>query len=140
MRAGARMVEEGADLVGGFGREDVLELAGLLLDFGFAVHGKRIGEEALGEAVAADDVGGALVPTRSEFDDRRAVARRKAGWFQRVVAGIDEGLVIVHLGRVRARRYQPHGGHFFHCEGYGQSAVNFHPANLRDLAVLFQGK
>ena len=75
MGAGARVVEEGADLVGGFGREYVLELAGLLLDFGFAIHGERIGEEALGEAVAADDVGSTLVSTRSEFDDRRAVAR-----------------------------------------------------------------
>jgi hypothetical protein len=68
--AGERVVEEGADFVGGFGREDVLELAGLLLDFGFAVHGERIGEEALGQAMAADDVGGALMSARGEFDDR----------------------------------------------------------------------
>src|SRR5271157_5215423 len=130
-----RVVEEGADLVSGFGREYVLELASLLLDFGFAVHGERIGEEAFGQAVAADDIGGALVSTRGEFDDRRAVAGRKAGGLQRVVAGIDEGLVIVRFGRVRARRHQSHGGHFFHGDGYGQSAVDFHPANLRDLAV-----
>ena len=83
----------------------MLELAGLLLDFGFAVHGERIREEALGQAVAADDVGGALVTTRSEFDDRRAVARRKASWLQRVVAGIDEGFVIVRLRWVGACRY-----------------------------------
>jgi hypothetical protein len=38
--AGERVVEEGTDLVRGFGREDVLELAGLLLDFGFAIHGE----------------------------------------------------------------------------------------------------
>ena len=83
----------------------MLELAGLLLDFGFAVHGERIGEEALGQAVAADDVGGALMSARSEFDDRGTVAGRKACGLQRVVAGIDEGLVIVRLGRVRPRRY-----------------------------------
>jgi hypothetical protein len=42
------MIEKGADFVGGFGREDVLELTGLLLDFSFAIHRERIGEEALG--------------------------------------------------------------------------------------------
>jgi hypothetical protein len=42
------MVEKSANLVGGFGRKDVLELARLLLDFGFAVHGERVGEQALG--------------------------------------------------------------------------------------------
>lgn len=58
------MIEEGADFVGRFGREDVFELAGLLLDFGFAVHGERVGEEAFGETMAADDVGGALMAAR----------------------------------------------------------------------------
>jgi len=42
------MVEKRADLVGGLGGKDVLKLAGLLLDFGFAVHGERVGEQALG--------------------------------------------------------------------------------------------
>jgi hypothetical protein len=83
----------------------VLELAGLLLDFGFAVHGERVGEETLGQPVTADNVGGALMSARGEFDDRGAVAGRKACGLQRVVAGIDEGLVVVRLGRVRARRY-----------------------------------
>ena len=63
------MIEEGADFVGRFGGEDVLELAGLLLDFGFAVHGERVGEEPLGEAVSADDIGGALMSAGREFDD-----------------------------------------------------------------------
>ena len=64
MRASERVVEEGANLVGGFGREYVLELASLLLDFGFTVHGERVGEESFRQAVAADDVGGALVSAR----------------------------------------------------------------------------
>ena len=76
VRAGARMAEEGADLVGGFGRKDVLELAGLLLDFGLAVHGQAVGEQALGQAMAADDVGGALAAAGGEFDDQAAVADR----------------------------------------------------------------
>src|SRR6267142_6657755 len=44
MRACAGMIEEGADFVGGFGRQDMLELAGLLFDFRFAVHSKAVGE------------------------------------------------------------------------------------------------
>ena len=105
MRAGERVVEEGANLVGGFGREYVLELTSLLLDFRFTVHRERVGEKTLRQPVASDDVGGALVSAGGEFDDRGAVAGRKACGLQRVVAGIDEGLVIVRLGRVRARRY-----------------------------------
>ncbi len=131
------MVEESADLVGGFRGKYVLELAGLLFDFNFAVHGERIGEEALGQAVAADDVGGALVSARGELDDQGAVASRKARRLQRVVAGIDERLVIVRFRRVRVGRHQSHGRHFFHGDGYGQRSVDFHPANLSDLAVLF---
>ena len=58
--AGSGMAEERADFVGGFRRKDVLELAGLLFDFGFAVHGQAVSEEALGQAVAADDAAGAV--------------------------------------------------------------------------------
>jgi hypothetical protein len=42
------MSQKRADLIGSFRREDVLELAGLLLDFGFAVHGEAVGKKALG--------------------------------------------------------------------------------------------
>jgi hypothetical protein len=73
MRASQGMVEEGADLVGRFGRKYVLELAGLLLDFGFAVHGERIGEKALGQTMTANDVGGALISAWREFDDRLTI-------------------------------------------------------------------
>ena len=68
------MAQEGADLVGGFGRQDVLELAGLLFDFGFAVHGETVGEQAFGKAMAADDIGGALAAAGREFDNHAAVA------------------------------------------------------------------
>ena len=67
MRASARVAEEGAYLVGGFGREDVLELAGLLFDFGLAVHGEAVGEQSLSQAVAANDVSGALTAARGKF-------------------------------------------------------------------------
>jgi len=64
VRASSGMIEEGADFVGRFGREDVLEFTGLLFDFGFAVHGERIGEETFSETVAANDIGGALMAAR----------------------------------------------------------------------------
>ena len=57
----------------------MLELARLLLDFSFTVHGERIGEEALGEAMAADNVGGALVFPRGVSSTIGARARQKAG-------------------------------------------------------------
>ena len=63
------MAEEGADLVRGFGRQYVLKLAGLLFDFGLAVHGEAVGEEALGEAVTANDAAGALASARRQFND-----------------------------------------------------------------------
>jgi len=68
------MAEEGADLVGCLGGEDVLELAGLLLDLGLAVHGETVGEETLGEAVTADDAAGALASAWRQFDDQGAVS------------------------------------------------------------------
>ena len=132
------MIEESADLVGGFGREDVLELASLLLDFGFAIHGERIGEEALGETVTADDVGGALVASLGELDDGGAVTGRNSGRFQRVVARINEGFVLVSFRRMRAARDQSHGRHFFYGDGDRQSAVNFHLSDFGQLPVLFE--
>ena len=107
--ASARVVEEDADLVGSFGRQDVFKLAGLLFDFGFAVHGERVGEEALGQAVTTDDVGGALQAARREFDDQCAVADRYAGGFEGIVTGIHESLVIVRLGRMGAQGHEIHG-------------------------------
>jgi hypothetical protein len=63
------MAQEGADFVGCLGGQDVLELAGLLLDLGLAVHGETVGEKALGEAVTTNDAAGALASARSQFDD-----------------------------------------------------------------------
>ena len=97
------MPEERADLVRRFRRQDVFELASLLLNFGLAVHGQRIGKEALREAVAANDVGGAFAPVDSELNDCRSVADRDAARFESVVAGIHERLVIVRHRRMRRR-------------------------------------
>src|SRR5437867_3870096 len=101
------MAEEGADLVGCLGGEDVLELAGLLLDLGLAVHGEAVGEEALGEAVTADDAAGALASAWSQFDDQRAVSGRHCYRLQRLVAGIHKRLVIVRFGWMGAETTNP---------------------------------
>ena len=113
MRTRFRVAQERADLIGGFGGQNVLELAGLLFDLGFTVHGQRVGKQALGEAVAANDVGGALVAAGSQFDDHRAVSRRESRRFERVVTGINERLVVMRLGRMGVGRDQSHGRHLF---------------------------
>lgn len=68
------MAEERADLVGGFGRENVLELAGLLLDFGLAVHRQTVSEKALGQPMPADDATGALAAAWGELHDQGPIA------------------------------------------------------------------
>jgi len=42
--ASSRVVQKRADFIRSFGRENVLELAGLLFDFSFAVHGQAVCE------------------------------------------------------------------------------------------------
>ena len=68
------MAQERTDLVSGFRRKNVFEFASLLFDFSLAVHGEAIGEQALREAVAANDVGGALTAPGRKFDNHAAVA------------------------------------------------------------------
>lgn len=60
MGAGLWVAEERADFVRRFGRQDVFELASLLLDFGFAVHGETVGEKALCQTMPPNDASRAL--------------------------------------------------------------------------------
>ena len=55
VRAGFRMAKKSANALVELGADDVFEFAGLRMRFG-VVDGKSVLEEALGEAVAADDV------------------------------------------------------------------------------------
>ena len=64
------MIEEGTDLIRRFRREYVLELASLLLDLGFAVHGKRISEQPLRQPMAPNDVRSPLMSARSKLHDQ----------------------------------------------------------------------
>jgi hypothetical protein len=50
------MTEEGADTICYFGRQGMLEFAGLLRDFVRILDVKSVGEEAFCEAMAADDI------------------------------------------------------------------------------------
>ena len=94
------MVEESADFVSRFRGQYVLELARLLLDFGFAIHGERIGEQPFGQPMTADNICGALQASWREFDDQRSVPDRDAGGLEGIVARIHEGFVIVGFGRM----------------------------------------
>ncbi len=58
MRASFWMAQKSADALVEFGRDDVFEAAGLLVDFGF-IDGEGVGEETFGEAVATNYIAGA---------------------------------------------------------------------------------
>src|SRR5581483_12013981 len=69
VRAGLGMSQERADARRRLGRQDVLELARLLLDLGLALDVQRLGKQALGEPVTADHVGCPLTPARGELHE-----------------------------------------------------------------------
>jgi hypothetical protein len=56
----------------------VLELAGLLLDFGLTVHSERIGEEAFRQPMPPYDVRRPLMSAWSQLDDQRSIAGGKS--------------------------------------------------------------
>ena len=129
------MAEEGANFVGGFRGEDVLKLAGLLLDFRFTVHGQAVGKKALGKAMAADDAACAFAATRCEFDNEGSVAGGCCYWFERFVTGIDERAMIVRFGRMRCRDNHAHVDHLFDCQADWKRAVNLHTLDFCDFSV-----
>ena len=94
------MPEKRADFVRRLGRENVLELAGLLFDFGFAIHCQAVGKQPLGQPVTANNAAGALAAARGEFDNQSSVANRGTHRFQGVMARVHEWLVIVRLWRM----------------------------------------
>ena len=68
------MPQESANLIRCLSRQDVLKLAGLLLNFGLAVHGKRVREEPLRKPMPPNDVRSPLASTSGEFNNQRAFA------------------------------------------------------------------
>ena len=135
MGARRRMPEKRTYLISHSWTEDVFKLAGLLLDFAFAIHGEAVGEQALGEAMAANDADGAFTPPIGEFDDETAIAERRSSGLERIMARIDEGLMVMGLRWVRARSDQSESDHFFNSDADGQSAVDFHVLEFGDLVI-----
>ena len=133
------MAQEAADLVCGFGREDVFELAGLLLDFRFAVEGQAVGEKAFSQAVPADNVGGTQAAAGREFHDHAAVADGDARRLKCIMARIHEWFVIVCLRWMRFGADQAQGLHLFDRDTYRQGSVNFHTLDFGNFSVLFDG-
>src|SRR5262249_47561846 len=102
MGASSWVPQECADLVCRLRRQNVLEFACLLLDFGFAVHSKAVGEQTPRQPVSPDDVRGFLSPTVRHLYDQCSIAHRSTIRLQRVVTWVDKRLVIVGLGRMWA--------------------------------------
>ena len=73
MGTGSRVPEEGTDFLGDLGRENVLKLAGLLLNFFFVLHLQGLREETFGKTMATNDIGGTLLAHRSEVNDEFAM-------------------------------------------------------------------
>ena len=130
------MTQERADLVRGFGREDVLEFARLLLDLRLAIQSQAVGKQPLRKPVPADDVGRALAPARCKLDNHAAVTDRNRSRFQSVMAWIHKRLVIVRFQGMRRSRHETHLCHLFDRYPHWQGAVDLHTADFRNLAVL----
>src|SRR2546428_7995131 len=111
MWACPRMTQKRADLVRGCGREDVLELARLLLDLRLAIQSQAVGKQPLRKPVPADNVGRALAPARRKLDNHAAVTDRNRSRFQSVMAWIYERLVIVRLQGLGRSRFASHLRH-----------------------------
>ena len=73
MRAGPRVSEECADFVRSLRRKNMLELAGLLLDFGLAVHSQTVSEEPLRQPVPSDDAAGIFSSAGCKLNDQGSI-------------------------------------------------------------------
>ena len=136
MWACPRMTQKRADLVRGFGRENMLKFARLLLDLRLAIQSQAVGKQPLSKPVPANDVGGALAPTRRKLDNHAAVTNGNRSRFQSVMAWIHERLVIVRLQGMRRSRYESHLRHLVDRYADRQGAMDLHTADFRNLAVL----
>src|SRR5437870_13589383 len=98
------MTQKGTNFVGCFWREDVFELARLLLDLRLAIQSQAVGKQPLRKPVPADDVGRALAPARCKLDNHAAVTNRNRSWFQSVMPRIHKRLVMACFQRRRLSR------------------------------------
>src|SRR5256885_16097555 len=85
----------------------------LLLDLRLAIQSQAVGKQPLSKPVPANDVGGALAPTRRKLDNHAAVTNGNRSRFQSVMAWIHERLVIVRFQGMRRSRHETHLCHLF---------------------------
>src|SRR5437870_9151732 len=123
------MTQKGTNFVGCFWREDVFEPARLLLDLRLAIQSQAVGKQPLSKPVPANDVGGALAPTRRKLDNHAAVTNGNRSWFQSVMAWIHERLVIVRLQGMRRSRYKSNLRHLVDRYADRQGAMDLHTAD-----------
>ena len=88
MGAGAWVDQEAADLLRGLRREDVLELAGRLLDLGFVIEMQGFSKKPFRQTMAADDVLGPLPAPVGELNDGAAVLGHDVGRMNGFVAAV----------------------------------------------------
>jgi hypothetical protein len=129
------VAEEGADAVGHFRRENVLELAGLLRDDFGVFDMQCVGEQAFGETVAADDVLRAPAATLRERDDCVAVFRQRGDYHGSVVASFDVAVRVVGVMRVQFDEAELR--HALHQQSRRQWTRSADAADVGRLAILF---
>src|SRR5207302_9496585 len=103
----SRMSKECTDLFRHFGGQDVFKLACLLLDFVFVLHFQGLREESFCEAMAADDIGRALLACRSEVDNEFSMLLRMATRVDGLMATVEHIFVRVVRGAVNPLFHQP---------------------------------
>src|ERR1700733_14783121 len=118
MRTRPRMPQECTNLVRRLRRQDVLELAGLLLDLSLAVHRQTVGEQPLGQSMSPDDVGRALLTSWSELHNHAAVADGDAVRLQRIVTRVHKRLVSVRPRQIPGSSLHPQFNHFLDCNAH----------------------
>ena len=87
--------------------------------------------------MAANDIGGALTSSRSQFHHHAAIPDGHPRGLQGVVAGIHERLMVVCLGRMRRGCNQSHLAHLVYRKADRQSAMHFHALDFCNLAMFF---
>src|SRR5579862_4688148 len=97
MRTSPRMSQEPANLVRRFWRQNMFELARLLLDFRLAIECQTVRKQSLGQSMSPNDIRRSLPSPRRELNNHAAIADRHSIRLQRVMAGIHKWLVIMFL-------------------------------------------
>src|ERR1043166_3660438 len=116
----------------------MLELASFIREFLFIVYVKGLGEKALCQAMAADDILSPLAAFFRENNHLIAVASVFSGGTECHVATIEHLLVRVWFQRVLSEIDNTTAPHALTRSRLGQCAFHFHAAQFGGLAVFRQ--